>query len=173
MAIDSLGREWQLGTAQLDYNMPKRFKLEYTDQNGEKQTPVMIHRAINGSIERFMSIAIEHFAGAFPAWLSPDQVVIIPVSDSMNDYAEKIEKELKSKHIRAFSDQRSESMQLKIKDAQVMKTPYMVIIGSREEESQTVSIRYRNEKKNVVMPLSEFVEKLSLHIENKNFDIAL
>lgn len=173
MAIDSIGREWQLATAQLDMNMPARFELTYTNSDGEKKQPIMLHRAVNGSIERFMSIAIEHFAGAFPAWLSPDQVVIIPISDEQNNYAEQIEMELKELGVRAKSNTKSGTMQSKIRDAQNFKIPYMVIVGGREEESKNISLRYRNQEKNEVMSLADFKEKVSTSIKNRNLEIQL
>ncbi|MCA9386211.1 threonine--tRNA ligase [Candidatus Dojkabacteria bacterium] len=171
MAIDSLGREWQLATAQLDMNMPERFQLEYVDSNGEKQRPVMLHRAVNGSIERFMSIAIEHFGGAFPTWLSPDQVVIIPISDNQNEYAEKLTSELVGHGVRAKTDSRSETMQSKIRSAQEWKIPYMLIVGEREENEKTVSIRFRNEKKNEVMKFDTFLTSLVDKIQNRALEL--
>jgi threonyl-tRNA synthetase len=164
---DSLGRTWQCGTIQLDFQMPERFDLSYIGQDGDEHRPVMIHRAIYGSIERFIGILIEHFAGAFPTWMAPVQVEIIPVSDDQIDYALKVKEALKEENIRVEVDSRSEQVGYKIRDAQVKQVPYMLIVGGREEENGTVSVRDRREGDLGTSKLSEFKSKILKEIEDK------
>ncbi len=140
---DALGRSWQLGTVQLDYQMPERFDLEYTASDGQAHRPVMLHRAMMGSVERFMGILIEHFGGAFPIWLAPTQAVVLPVSDRFLDYGAEVTKKLQDEGARVEFDQRSEKLGYKIRDAQVRKVPYMLVVGGREQEAGTVSLRLR------------------------------
>ncbi len=157
---DCLGRSWQCGTVQLDFQMPERFDLTYVGEDGEKHRPVMLHRVIFGSIERFIGILIEHYAGAFPVWLSPFQVKILPISEKQHDYAKKIEEEMKAKGIRAKLDDRSEKIGYKIREAQLEKVPYMVIVGQKEEEENIVSIRSRKDGDIGSMKTNEFIEKV-------------
>jgi threonyl-tRNA synthetase len=164
---DSIGRTWQCGTIQLDFQMPERFNLTYIGQDGEEHRPVMIHRAIYGSIERFIGILIEHFAGAFPTWIAPVQVEIIPVSDDQIDYALKVKEALSQEKIRVEVDSRSEQVGYKIRDAQVNQVPYMLIVGGREEENETVSVRDRREGDLGTSKLSEFNAKILKEIEDK------
>lgn len=164
---DSIGRTWQCGTIQLDFQMPERFDLSYIGQDGDEHRPVMIHRAIYGSIERFIGILIEHFAGAFPTWIAPVQVEIIPVSDDQIDYALKVKEALSQEKIRVEVDSRSEQVGYKIRDAQVKQIPYMLIVGGREEENETVSVRDRREGDLGTSKLSEFKDKILKEIENK------
>ena len=164
---DSLGREWQMGTLQLDFQQPERFKLKYTSGDGSEKTPIAIHRVIYGSLERFIGILIEHYGGAFPMWLSPVQAVVIPISEKNNDYAKKVSEELKKENIRIEVDDRSETMQSKIRDAQIQKVPYMLVVGGREEESNKVSVRARDGKDLGVLPVSEFLGKIKEEIESK------
>jgi len=164
---DSIGRTWQCGTIQLDFQMPERFDLSYIGQDGEEHRPAMIHRAIYGSIERFIGILIEHFAGAFPTWIAPVQVEIIPVSDDQNDYALKVKEALNQEKIRVEVDSRSEQVGYKIRDAQVNQVPYMLIVGGREEENETVSVRDRREGDLGTSKISEFKDKILKEIENK------
>jgi threonyl-tRNA synthetase len=140
---DSIGRTWQCGTIQLDFAMPERFDLTYIDEDGQRRRPVMLHRVIFGSIERFIGILTEHYAGAFPAWLAPVQVMVIPVSDGQSEYARELERALLQKGLRAESDLRSESVGKKIRAAQLQKVPYMVIVGEREQQEGTISVRHR------------------------------
>lgn len=168
---DSLGRVWQCGTIQLDANLPERFDLEYTDSDGSKKRPIMLHRVIFGSIERFIGILIEHFAGAFPTWLSPNQVKIIPITDGQLEYAQKIEKELKENNIRVEIDSKSETMQNKIRNAAGEKVPYMIIIGGREAENQTISVRQRDGQDLGQMNLDEFISKIKIQIDKKELDL--
>ena len=164
---DSQEREWQLATVQLDFAQPEAFKLEYTDEKGEKKTPVIIHRAIFGSFERFIAILTEHFQGSFPTWLSPTQVVIIPISEKSNKYAKTVADTLIHGSIRVTVDDRAETMQSKIRDAQVQKIPYMLIVGGREEEKSAVSVRGR-EGDLGVMKIEEFLNKIQQEIESKS-----
>ena len=152
---DSIGREWQLGTIQVDYNLPERFDLEYIGEDGEKHRPVMIHRAPFGSLERFFGLLIEHFAGAFPMWMAPVQIAVIPISDRHNEYAANIVNDLKAAGLRVTLDDRNESMKYKIRAAQVDKIPYMLILGDKEVESNTVGIRSRVHGDLGTMPTDE------------------
>ncbi|OGE33637.1 threonine--tRNA ligase [Candidatus Daviesbacteria bacterium RIFCSPHIGHO2_02_FULL_36_13] len=165
---DSQGREWQLATVQLDFHQPEAFKLEYIDEKGEKQRPVMIHRAIFGSFERFIAILTEHFQGAFPTWLSPVQVMIIPISEKHLEYAQNVLEQLKGSNLRVEVDSRSESMQSKIRDAQMQKVPYMLVVGDREASENTVAVRQRSEQKQEVLKIEEFISQINKTIESKS-----
>lgn len=173
MANDSLGREHQVATIQLDMNMPERFDLICVNEKGEKERIVMLHVAIMGSIERFSSIMIEHFAGNFPAWFAPEHVAIIPISDDNLDYAKKISQELEDEGIRVIGYYESEKMQAKIREAQGWKIPYMLILGKREEEEGNVSIRFRGKKENKVMKFEEFKKKLLENIKGRKLKLNL
>lgn len=165
---DSQGRDWQLATVQLDFAQPEAFKLEYIDEHGKKQRPVMIHRAIFGSFERFIAILTEHFQGAFPTWLSPVQVVVVPISEKNNKYAQKVGDQLKDEGVRVAVDQRSETMQSKIRDAASEKIPYMLIVGDREEKENKVAVRTRDGKDLGAMPLEKFLDTALAAIESKS-----
>lgn len=162
---DSLGRTWQCGTIQLDMQLPERFELEYTGSDNEKHRPVMIHRVVLGSIERFIGIITEHFAGAFPLWLAPVQAVVIPVSNAFNEYAEKVAGELEKAGIRVKNDLRNEKMGYKIREAQLAKIPYMLVVGEKEQDSGTVAVRARVQGEGGDMTLEEFIAKASCEIE--------
>lgn len=170
MIKDALGRSWQLGTIQVDYNLPERFQLEYTGADNKPHRPVMIHRAPFGSMERFISILIEHTAGKFPLWLAPDQFAILPVADRLNEYCEELEKELNKYDIRGFIDGRSESIGKKIRDTELKKIPFMLIIGDKEKESNTISVRRQGHENGDMgaMTLQEFVSFFQQEIENNN-----
>lgn len=168
MVTDALGREWQLATPQLDFVQPKRFGLTYTDEAGKEQTPVMIHFALLGSIERFLSVYIEHTGGVFPTWLAPIQVQIIPIADRHQKYAQIVLEQLKSADIRAEVDIRAEKMQAKIRDAQMQKIPYMIIVGDREETENEVAVRARSGEDLGVIATSEFLAKIKADIESKS-----
>ena len=155
---DSIGRTWQCGTIQLDFQMPQRFDLEYTGADGEKHRPIMIHRVAFGSIERFIGILIEHYAGKFPVWLSPVQVKILPVSEKFADYAEKVSDALKAAGVRVETDDRSEKLGYKIRSAQMEKVPYMLIVGEKEVEGECVSVRRRDEGDIGSMSVDEFAK---------------
>ena len=146
MVKDALKRSWQLGTIQVDYNLPERFELEYKGSDNEYHSPVMIHRAPFGSLERFISVLIEHTAGKFPLWLIPDQYAIIPVSDKYVEYAEKVKAEFEAQDIRGFVDGRNETVKRKIRDAEVKRVPIMLIVGEKEVESGKVSVRLQGKE---------------------------
>lgn len=164
---DSLGRTWQCGTIQLDFQMPERFDLTYVGEDGQKHRPIMIHRVIFGSIERFIGILTEHYAGAFPLWLAPQQVVILPISEAFQASAEKIKEDLQAANIRASVDKRNEKIGYKIRQAQLKKIPYMLVIGEKEVSSNTVSVRSRKNGDLGSMSLAEFISTLKEEIENK------
>jgi threonyl-tRNA synthetase len=164
---DALGRPWQLATIQLDFQLPGRFELEYIDNDGKKKTPVMIHAAIFGAFERFIGIITEHFAGAFPLWLSPIQVEIIPVSEKFNDYGNKILEELKQNNIRAEIDDSDESLGKRIRNAEKQKIPYILVVGEKEEKSESVAVRSRDSKEQTVLKSPEFIEKVRKEIVEK------
>lgn len=164
---DSLGRTWQCGTIQLDFQMPERFDLTYVGEDGQKHRPIMIHRVIFGSIERFIGILTEHYAGAFPLWLAPQQVVILPISEAFQANAEKIKEDLQAANIRASVDKRNEKMGYKIRQAQLKKIPYMLVVGEKEVSSNTVSVRSRKNGDLGSMSLAEFMSILKEEIENK------
>ena len=171
MFKDAIGREWQLSTIQCDFNLPERFDLSFVNEKGEKERPVVIHRAISGSLERFMGILIEQFAGAFPLWLSPTQVKIIPITDAQHEFANKILTQLKEEGIRAEIDDRSEKMQAKIRDAQMEKIPYMLIIGGREVEANTVAVRQRDGQDLGAIPFNEFLAKVKEQVSTKTLNL--
>ena len=162
---DCLGREWQCGTIQLDFQMPERFDLTYIGEDGEKHRPVMLHRVIFGSIERFIGILIEHFAGAFPTWLAPVQVRILPIADSHKEYAEKLKKEFEENEIRVEIDEKEEKIGYKIREAQLQKIPYMLVVGDKEKDAGTVGVRSRKDGDIGAMKIDEFVAKIKEEIE--------
>ena len=164
---DSLGRTWQCGTIQLDFQMPERFELEYVGEDGEKHRPVMIHRALLGSIERFIGVITEHFAGAFPAWLSPVQVKILPVTDRASGYADEVQRKLDALGFRAEVDHRSEKIGKKIREATLEKVPYMLVVGDRDMESGTVSPRHRTGEDLGAMSFDNFAALLKEEVETK------
>ena len=165
---DSLGRTWQCGTIQLDYQLPGRFDLEYTGADGEKHCPVMIHRVVFGSIERFIGIITEHFAGAFPVWLSPVQVKVMPITDRTSDYAKDVAAKLSAAGGRVETDLRNEKIGYKIREAQMQKTPYMLVIGDREAESGAVAVRTRSGEDLGAMPLDAFIERITGEIKSRS-----
>ncbi|MFC6999853.1 threonine--tRNA ligase [Rufibacter roseus] len=158
MVRDALGRKWQLGTIQVDYNLPERFQLEYIGADNEKHRPVMIHRAPFGSLERFVAVLIEHCGGNFPLWLSPDQVAILPISEKYHEYAQQVNDQLALQDIRGYVDSRDEKIGRKIRDAEVSKVPYMIIVGDKEQENQIVSVRKHGFGDMGTMPVNAFVE---------------
>lgn len=165
---DAIGRTWQGATIQLDFNLPERFNLKYVDADGQMKTPVMLHRVIFGSMERFMGVLIEHYAGAFPTWLAPNQVVIVPIADRHQDYGKKILDELKNQGIRAYMDDRSESMGYKIREAlQDKKTPYVIVVGDNEVKENKISLRKRKVGDVGTFELSQFIDNINQEIKNK------
>ena len=165
---DSLGRTWQCGTIQLDFQMPERFELEYTGADGEKHRPVIIHRVVFGSIERFIGVITEHFAGAFPLWLSPVQVTVLPITDRNTEYAEKVAKQLRAVGFRVETDVRSEKIGYKIREAQLQKIPYMLVLGDKETESGLVAVRSRSFGDLGTSSLEDFIEKLREENDTKS-----
>jgi threonyl-tRNA synthetase len=159
MVQDAIGREWQLGTVQVDYVLPERFELEFTGEDGQPHRPVMIHRAPFGSLERFVAVLIEHFAGAFPLWLAPVQAVVIPISDRHVEYAGKVRSILEGAGLRVEVDRRNERMQAKIRDAQLQKVPYMLIVGDKEQEAEAVAVRSRDRGDLGPIALTQFTEQ--------------
>lgn len=167
---DSIGRTWQCGTIQLDYQLPGRFNLEYTGSDGEKHCPVMIHRVVFGSVERFIGVIIEHFAGKFPTWLAPEQVRVLPITDRNNDYSDQLIAEMKAKGIRCTVDKRQEKTGFKVREAQLMKIPYMLVLGDREQEEGTVSVRRRDSNQLVSMKKEEFLAMIEEQIKTRALD---
>jgi threonyl-tRNA synthetase len=170
---DCLKRTWQLGTIQLDFSMPERFGLVYTDKDNTEKTPVMIHRAVLGSFERFIGILIEHYAACFPVWLAPEQVRILPISEKTNEYAKTIENKLKQEKLRYSCDFSDEKVNAKIVKAYNEKVPYMLVIGPKEAQSGTVNVRIRGSKENPTIEIEKFLEKIKSKIADKEIDLAL
>ena len=164
---DSLGRTWQCGTIQLDSQLPERFELEYTGEDGQKHRPVMIHRVVLGSIERFIGVITEHFAGAFPVWLAPVQVKVMPITDRTNEYAQSIADQLNALGMRVETDLRNEKIGYKIREAQMQKIPYMLVVGDKEAEAGTVSVRTRNGGDMGAMELDAFIAQIQEEIATK------
>jgi threonyl-tRNA synthetase len=154
---DALGRKWQLTTIQLDFVLPERFDLTYVGEDNRPHRPVMIHRALLGSLERFLGILLEHHAGAFPLWLAPEQVRVLPVADRHAPYAQQVRDRLRQAGLRAEADLRSEKVGKKVRDAQVSKVPYMLVVGDREEHTGTVAVRHRSRGDLGSVPLDEFI----------------
>ena len=165
---DCIGRDWQLGTVQLDYNLPKRFDLEFVGADNKPHRPIMIHRAPFGSMERFMGILIEHFAGAFPLWLAPEQVRVLTVSDKFREYGEKVEAQLRERDVRVAGDFRPDKIGAKIREAQLDKIPYMLVVGDKEQTTGTVAVRSRSAGDRGVLPIAEFMEKLETEVKCKS-----
>lgn len=168
---DAIGREWQMTTIQFDFNEPERFDLVYTDKDGQLKRPYMVHRALLGSLERFFGVYIEQTAGAFPVWLSPDQVAVIPVAPSFSEYAQQVVDELKKRSIRAMALLSDERMNAKIRYAQSQKIPYMLVVGQKEQDERTVSIRYRDGKQENAVPLADFTARVLDKIATKALDL--
>ncbi len=161
MVKDAIGRRWQLGTIQVDYNLPQRFKLEYTDEDNSKRTPVMVHRAPFGSLERFTAVLIEHTAGHFPLWLTPDQVAILPISEKYNAYARQVAKQFAAQQVRATIDDRNEKIGRKIRDNELKRVPYMVIVGEKEAADGLVSMRERGGGEQATLRVDEFIARIN------------
>ena len=165
---DSLGRVWQCGTIQLDMNLPERFDLTYVDSAGQKVRPVMLHRVIFGSIERFIGILIEHFAGAFPTWLSPVQVNILPVSENQNEYAKQVKAKLEALKIRCELDDSNEKLGYRLRNSQIKKIPYTLVLGDKEVESNSVTYRIYSHQEQINVPYEEFVKLITEEINSKS-----
>jgi threonyl-tRNA synthetase len=165
MVKDAIGRKWQLGTIQVDYNLPERFELEYTGSDNQKHRPVMIHRAPFGSLERFIAILIEHTAGKFPLWLNPEQVAVLPISEKFNDYSKKVLELLNNDDIRGLVDERNEKIGRKIRDTELQKVPYMLIVGEKEAADNTVSVRKQGEGDLGSFKIEDFAKLILKEIE--------
>ncbi len=165
--FDAIGRPWQLSTVQFDFNLPRRFGLEYVAEDGTRQQPVMVHRALWGSVERFFGVLIEHYAGAFPAWLAPVQVIVLPLSEKFEAYARQVTEQLLAAGFRAELDNRNEKLQARIRDAQLAKVPYMLVVGAREQAASTVSVRHRTGGDLGARPLADFLNDLRREVESR------
>ena len=166
MVKDAIGRRWQLGTIQVDYNLPERFQLEYTGADNQKHRPVMIHRAPFGSMERFVAVLIEHTAGKFPLWLTPDQVAILPISEKFNDYANEVKDLLKRYDVRAIVDERNEKIGRKIRDNEMKRIPYMLVVGEKEAENKEVAVRKQGEGDQGTLKIEDFAKKIQEEVQN-------
>jgi threonyl-tRNA synthetase len=171
---DSIGRQWQLGTIQLDYNAPERFDLEYTGEDNQAHRPVVIHRAIFGSFERFIAILIEHFAGAFPVWLAPVQVAVLPISDEQTESARELVEQLRAAGVRAELDARNQTLNFKIREAELQKVPYMAVVGAREAESGSAAVRIRGAgRKQVILNRAELAAQVAAQVASRTRDLGL
>ncbi len=169
--VDALGRLWQLSTVQFDFNLPARFELEYVGEDGERHQPVMVHRALFGSVERFFGVLIEHYAGAFPLWLAPVQVGLVPISEKHIDYAKTVQSQLQMADMRVHLDDRNEKMNAKIRDLTMQKIPYLLVMGDKEAAANAVSVRTRGKGDGGSMPLEEFIEKAKKLVQDKSVDL--
>ena len=163
---DALGRFWQCATIQCDFALPERFKLAYTDKDGEKRRPIMLHRVILGSMERFLGALIEHYAGALPVWLSPTQVMVMPITDKQKEYAGKIHEDLKQNNIRSEIDTRSQTIGYKIREAQKSKIPYMLIIGAKEQKENAISVRSRKKGDEGKTKIDRFIRRILKEVKS-------
>ncbi|MEG1572760.1 MAG: threonine--tRNA ligase, partial [Bacteroidales bacterium] len=164
MVKDAIGRKWQLGTVQVDYNLPERFDLEYVGADNQKHRPIMIHRAPFGSMERFVAVLIEHTGGKFPLWLTPEQFIILPISDKYAAYANKLKETLEAADLRGSIDDRSEKTGKKIRDAELNKIPYMLIVGEKEEAEATISVRKQGEGDLGTMSVNDFITRINQEV---------
>jgi len=164
---DSIGRTWQCGTIQLDFQLPQRFELEYIGSDNDRHRPIVIHRVIYGSIERFLGILIEHFAGKFPTWLAPVQVKVLPISNKFNEYSESIKKKLSENGIRVEMDYRDEKIGYKIREARNERIPYIIVVGEKEEKEDTISLRSRKNGDEGTFKLESLIERISNEVRNK------
>jgi threonyl-tRNA synthetase len=167
MFKDAIGRQHQLATVQVDFNLPQRFDLSFVNEAGENERPVVIHRAIAGSLERFMGVMIEHFAGAFPLWMAPIQMTIVPVADVFNDYAFELNSQFKSHDLRSRVDEGSDSFAKKIRNAELLKIPYILIVGEKEVSDSSVSVRVYKTKEQYTMSVEEFVDKMGSEVKKR------
>ena len=166
---DAIGREWQGATIQLDFEQPERFGLEYTGEDNKPHRPVMIHRAIYGTMERFVGFLIEHFAGAFPLWLSPEQVRVLPISDAQAPAARAVHERLRGAGLRSHLDDRNDTLNYRIRDGELQKVPYMAVVGQREADAGSVAVRSRGEgKKQEVLPVADFLAKLQEEVRTRS-----
>ncbi len=165
--VDAIGRPWQLSTVQFDFTLPRRFELEYIGEDGQKHQPLMVHRALYGSIERFFGILIEHYAGAFPVWLAPVQAIVLPITDRQTEYARSVQKQLDAAGIRVTVDERAEKVNLKIREAQLQKIPYMLVVGDREQQNGQVAVRNRRHGDQGAKSIEAFLAEIRGLIDSK------
>ena len=170
---DSLNRFWQVSTIQVDFNLPERFGINYIEENGQRNRPIMLHRALMGSLERFFGCLVEHYAGAFPLWLAPVQVILLPITDQNQEYADEVFKKLTNSGFRVEKDLRNEKIGFKIREAQLQKIPYMVVLGEKERESNKLAVRKRRSKETVTLSIDEFIDKISLEVSEKHLGEAI
>ena len=171
--VDAIGRPWQLSTVQFDFNLPERFKLEYVAEDGTRKQPLMVHRALFGSVERFFGVLIEHYAGAFPVWLSPVQVAVIPISEKHTEYAQKVTQQLKDAGVRVHLDDRNEKMNAKVREHTMQKVPFLLVVGEKEAEAGTVNVRVRGQQQpEGTVPAAQFVERVKKLIEEKSVNLT-
>jgi threonyl-tRNA synthetase len=170
---DSLNRFWQVSTVQVDFNLPERFDINYIEENGQKNQPIMLHRALMGSLERFFGCLVEHYAGAFPLWLAPVQVILLPITDQNQRYTDEVFKKLINSGFRVEKDLRNEKIGFKIREAQLQKIPYMVVLGEKEQENNSLAIRKRRSKETVALDIDSFIDKLSLEVSRKDLGEAV
>jgi len=169
--VDAIGRLWQLSTVQFDFNLPQRFQLEYVAEDGSRKQPLMVHRALYGSVERFFGVLIEHYAGAFPVWLSPVQVAMIPIAERHAAYAEQVASQLRAAGVRVEVDSRNEKMNAKIREHAMQKVPFLLVVGDKESEANRVNVRARGKEKTEDMGTAEFVEKIKRLIAEKSASV--
>ena len=167
---DSLNRFWQVSTVQVDFNLPERFDINYVEEDGQRHRPIMLHRALMGSLERFFGCLVEHYAGAFPLWLAPTQAVLLPITDQQNDYVDEVFRQLTDKGFRVEKDLRNEKIGFKIREAQLQKIPYMIVLGDKEVESKSLAVRKRRSKETRTIDLETFIEELNVEIREKRLD---
>jgi threonyl-tRNA synthetase len=170
---DSLNRFWQVSTVQVDFNLPERFDINYVEEDGQRHRPIMLHRALMGSLERFFGCLVEHYAGAFPLWLAPTQVVLLPITDQHNDYVDEVFRQLTDKGFRVEKDLRNEKIGFKIREAQLQKIPYMIVLGDKEVESRSLAVRKRRSKETRTIDLETFIEELNVEVREKRLDSAV
>jgi threonyl-tRNA synthetase len=164
---DSLNRFWQVSTVQVDFNLPQRFDINYIEEDGQKYQPIMLHRALMGSLERFFGCLVEHYAGAFPLWLAPVQIILLPITDQNHEYSDEVFKKLTLSGFRVEKDLRNEKIGFKIRDAQIQKIPYMIVIGEKEQTNKILAVRKRRSKETITFTIDELTDKLSLEVSEK------
>ena len=171
--MDAIGRLWQLSTIQFDFNLPERFGLEYVAEDGTRQQPLMVHRALFGSVERFFGILIEHYAGAFPVWLSPVQVAVIPISEKHTEYGKRVAKQLRDSGVRVHLDDRNEKMNAKVREHTMQKVPFLLVVGEKEAEAGTVNVRVRSQQQpEGTVPVAQFTERVKKLIAEKSVGLT-
>jgi len=164
---DSLNRFWQVSTVQVDFNLPERFDISYIEEDGQRHQPIMLHRALMGSLERFFGCLVEHYAGAFPLWLAPVQVILLPITDQHQEYADEVAKKLTNNGFRVEKDLRNEKIGFKIREAQLQKIPYMIVLGEKEAEAKTLAVRKRRSKETRTINIDTFIEEMNAQVEEK------